>query len=113
MNEKRKRLIRALPVCIAILVLALICLVRRGTGYTQIITIKTLYNGQVEKAYELNTPEDNLADALLEVPDGQDFKSVQEVYVNGVSTELPLSAISVKEGDVYELVYGESQLSRE
>ena len=92
--------------------MALICLVRRGTGYTQIITVKTLYDGQVEKAYELNTPEENLADALVEVTeaDGQDFSAVQEIYINGEQTDLPLSGILVKEGDIYELVYKETQI---
>lgn len=108
----KKQIIRALPVTIGILVMALLCLVRRGTGYTQIITVKTLYNGQVEKVYQLNTPEENLADALMEATeaDGQDFAAAREIYINGAATDLSLSQIAVKEGDVYELVYGETQI---
>ena len=108
----RKQVIRAFPLIIGVLLVALICLVRRGTGYTQIITVKTLYDGQVEKAYELNTPEENLADALVEVTeaDGQDFSAVQEIYINGEQTDLPLSGILVKESDIYELVYKETQI---
>ena len=108
----RKQVIRALPVTIGILVLLLLCLVRRGTGYTQIITVKTLYDGQVEKVYQLNTPEENLADALQEATDadGQDFSATREIYINGTKTDLSLSEIIVKEGDTYELVYGETQI---
>ena len=52
----------------------------------------------------------NLADALLEVPDGQDFTSVVEVYVNGVRTETPLKELAVEDGDLFEFVYAASQI---
>ncbi len=42
--------------------------------------------------------------------DGQDFSAVQEIYINGEQTDLPLSGILVKEGDIYELVYKETQI---
>ncbi len=108
--DKKKILMRALPVLLVLLVILVLALVRKGTGDTRIITVKVMYQGQVEKAYELNTPEHFLGAALLEVPDGQDFSTVQEIYVNGVLTEIPLSDVPVQEGDLFELVYGETQL---
>ncbi|MCI8596844.1 MAG: hypothetical protein HFJ10_00130 [Lachnospiraceae bacterium] len=108
--DKRKWAICALPVVLVILALAGLGLVRKGTGDTRVITVKVLYDHQVEKAYELNTPEKNLADALLEVPDGQDFTSVVEVYVNGVRTETPLKELAVEDGDLFEFVYAASQI---
>lgn len=108
--DKKKWAFCALPVCLVILALAGLGLIRKGTGDTRVITVKVIYNHQVEKAYELNTPEKNLADALLEVPDGQDFTTVAEVYVNGVRTETPLQELAVADGDLFELVYRDSQV---